>query len=59
MEKGNPEEIHMEEIFSEMLTRNEELYAKFYEDYNDLGHSGIEKIVTSRLTENKQKIYRR
>lgn len=59
MEKGNPEEVHMEEIFSEMLTRDEELYAKFYEDYNDLGHSGIEKIVTSRLTENKQKTYTR
>ena len=49
----------MVEIFSEMLARNEELYAKFYEDYNDLGHSGIDKIVTARLTENKQKIYRR
>lgn len=53
MEKGNPEEVPMEEIFSEMLSRNDELYAKFYEDYSSLGYCEFDSIVANRLNENK------
>lgn len=52
MEKGNPEEVPMEQIFSEMLARNEELYVKFHEDYSNLGYCKLDTIVNNRLNEN-------
>ena len=57
IEKGNPEEIPMEEIFSEMLNRSGELYAKFYEDYNNLGYSNLDDIVNNRLNEDRPKVF--
>ena len=53
MEKGNPDEISMEQIFSEMLVRNDKLYAEFYEDYSNLGYCQFDEIVSNRLNEAK------